>query len=281
MDTVTGWTGESACVLQAALRMSNESFARHLGIGVRTVASWHEKPKLRPRPDMQQLLDAALARADKAASDRFAAEYRRIADQNISHGLSNRDHLASWERDTLRSQVAVRLTQAAGFWSYAHEDDKLDSGGILKLRQLISEEYNLISGEVLDLFVDSDGIAWGDDWRIKIDTALSQTIFFIPIITPRYFIRPECRRELLEFAGKAKSLGVEELLLPILYVTVPGLSPESSDEAVALIARTQYADWRETRLQEAMSSGYRTAVNALAVRLLKSAEQVRERRAEA
>ena len=33
MDLVTGWTGRAACALQAALRMSNEAFAAHLGIG--------------------------------------------------------------------------------------------------------------------------------------------------------------------------------------------------------------------------------------------------------
>ena len=56
MDLVTGWTGRAACALQDALRLSNESFAEHLGIGVRTVASWHQKSGLRPRPEMQQIL---------------------------------------------------------------------------------------------------------------------------------------------------------------------------------------------------------------------------------
>ncbi|MGV9295785.1 hypothetical protein [Amycolatopsis sp. NPDC003676] len=39
--------------------MSDEGFAAHLGIGVRTVASWHQKPDLRPRSEMQQVLDRA------------------------------------------------------------------------------------------------------------------------------------------------------------------------------------------------------------------------------
>jgi hypothetical protein len=115
----------------------------------------------------------------------------------------------------------------AGFLSYAHEDNKLDTGAILELARLIGEEYSLISGEPLELFVDHDSIAWGEEWRKRIDAALTQTTFFIPIVTPRYFTRPECRRELLEFAAKAKSLGVQELLLPILYVEPPEFSAES------------------------------------------------------
>jgi len=72
MDPATGWTGRTACALQAALRLSNETFAEQLGIGVRTVASWHQKPSLRPRPDMQQILDTALDRAPAAVKARFA-----------------------------------------------------------------------------------------------------------------------------------------------------------------------------------------------------------------
>lgn len=138
METVTGWTGKSACTLQAALRMSNEGFAEHLGIGVRTVASWHQKPELRPRPEMQQLLDTAFTRADDDAKERFAvlgggsttnngdtwqaespaddgiltaAEHRLIADQNIGQALSKLDHLADWAPGTARSQVAALLMQ--------------------------------------------------------------------------------------------------------------------------------------------------------------------------
>lgn len=134
---VTGWTGESACALQAALRMSNDAFAAHLDIAVRTVAGWHQKPTLRPRPEMQQLLDTALERAAPAVRERFAvlagvavpvpgsppqpglvahddgaaaaAEHRLISDPDISHALTLLDELAGWEPGTARRQVALRL----------------------------------------------------------------------------------------------------------------------------------------------------------------------------
>lgn len=72
MDVVTGWTGRDACALQSALRMSNQEFAARLGIGLRTVADWHEKPDMRPRPNMQRILDTALTQASAAARERFA-----------------------------------------------------------------------------------------------------------------------------------------------------------------------------------------------------------------
>ena len=72
MDLVNGWTGRSACALQAALRLTNEAFARKLGVAVRTVATWHERPDLTPRAEMQQLLDTLFEQAADTARARFA-----------------------------------------------------------------------------------------------------------------------------------------------------------------------------------------------------------------
>jgi hypothetical protein len=133
---VTDWTGRAACALQAALRMSNDAFAAHLGIGVRTVADWHQKPDLRPRPETQQLLDTALAQATPEVVERFAvltgqappavsarkdeggaaadAEHRLITDENIRGALGRLDQLAGWEPGMARRRVAARLTGLDG-----------------------------------------------------------------------------------------------------------------------------------------------------------------------
>lgn len=71
MEIVDVWTGRTACALQAALRMTNETFAAHLGVAVRTVAKWHAAPDSQPRPEMQQILDTAYERAGDAVRRRF------------------------------------------------------------------------------------------------------------------------------------------------------------------------------------------------------------------
>jgi hypothetical protein len=133
MDLATGWTGRAACALQAALRMSNESFAAHLGIAVRTVADWHKKPELRQKSEMQQLLDTALEQASPAVKARFAAlvgesaerpqpdaerdeaaadaERRLITDPNIGAALDWLDQHAGWPPGTARREVASRLVR--------------------------------------------------------------------------------------------------------------------------------------------------------------------------
>jgi 8-oxo-dGTP diphosphatase len=73
MVVVEKWTGERACLLQAALRATNEGFAHRLGIAVRTVAAWHADPALVPRGEVQAILDTALEQAPDAAIQRFEA----------------------------------------------------------------------------------------------------------------------------------------------------------------------------------------------------------------
>ncbi|OLF10479.1 transcriptional regulator [Actinophytocola xinjiangensis] len=110
------------------MRLSNDAFAKRLGIGVRTVAGWHQKPTLRPQSAMQEILDTALEQASPAVQARFAAltteapapaaaestpdaEHRLGADPNISAALHWLDEHAHWSPGTARREVAARLTQ--------------------------------------------------------------------------------------------------------------------------------------------------------------------------
>jgi TIR domain len=165
----------------------------------------------------------------------------------------------------------------AGFWSYARQDDEAEGSRITQLATLIGEEYALVTAQELRLFLDREDIAWGDQWRRRIDQALAGVTFFIPVVTPRYFQREECRRELLDFAGRAADLGVSELLLPILYADVPGLEEDAADEAMATVARIQYEDWRDLRFEDPRSPAHRTGVHRLVVRLVEIGETIAER----
>jgi hypothetical protein len=166
---------------------------------------------------------------------------------------------------------------AKGFWSYAHADDDSEGGRIRDLAGLIRREYRLLTGQELDLFLDRDAIEWGEHWRERIEVALAGVTFFIPIVTPTYFASEECRKELLKFERTARQLGVEDLLMPIIYVPVPGLEETSSDEAIAAVARAQWEDWTELRLSAFSSSKHRQGVNRLAVRLSEVGEAVARR----
>ncbi|MFM9611520.1 NUDIX domain-containing protein [Streptomyces sp. V2] len=71
MDVVEVWNGHYACVLQAALRMTNEGFAERLGIAPRTVAGWRANPDAVLRGETQQLLDGVYESVPPTVRKRF------------------------------------------------------------------------------------------------------------------------------------------------------------------------------------------------------------------
>lgn len=169
------------------------------------------------------------------------------------------------------------MTELKGFWSYVHSDDETDGGRVSRLAKDVVAEFEMLTGERIDLFLDKDAITWGEDWRSKIDGGLSSVAFFIPVITPRYFMSSECRRELQFFARKAKALGVEELILPLLYVDIPSLHEEiPSDDLVATVKTFQWENWLELRFSDIDSGDYRRGVARLAHRLVDANKRVEE-----
>ena len=160
-----------------------------------------------------------------------------------------------------------------GFWSYVHADDNTDGGRISQLARDVVDEYEMLTGEKIELFLDKDAIEWGDKWRDEIDGGLGTVAFFIPVITPRYVRSVECRREFNAFARRLGERSLKELLLPLHYVDVPGLDPKVSNEEVEdpmlhMVRDFQIKDWRELRHVDSNSREYRQAVTDIAQHLV-------------
>lgn len=153
------------------------------------------------------------------------------------------------------------------FLSYTHEDNARGGGRILALSNAIKDEFALTTGDELEVFVDRDSISWGDRWRDAITSAVGSVPFFIPIVTPKYIRSAECRKELIQFYGQASSQGLDRLLLPIMFIDTPSVVEDSDDEVCAILARSQWVDWRSHRLANANSPEVLRAVNELALRL--------------
>jgi len=134
MEMLDAWTGRTACALQEAFRLSNELFAKKLNVSVRTVAAWHQKPELRPKSGIQQVLDATLEKAPPAVRARFAqlsspseppadatgplredaiaaADRRLGTDPNLGAAIGWLDEHTGWSPGTGRQRVLARLAQ--------------------------------------------------------------------------------------------------------------------------------------------------------------------------
>lgn len=157
---------------------------------------------------------------------------------------------------------------AEAFLSYAHADNDRENGRILRLAKLIENEFETLTGTGIAIFTDSAEIKWGQNFRSRLNEALQSTTFFIPVLTPTYFVREECQKEMRQFVSSARALGLTELLLSIRYIDVPDMVEGSPDELKDIAAQMQYEPWDDLRLEDEDSSTYRKAVNRLAKRLI-------------
>ncbi|QNE17491.1 helix-turn-helix transcriptional regulator [Kribbella qitaiheensis] len=73
MTVIDQWTGRHAHALRAAMRLTNEAFAEHLGVAPRTIAKWRERPEMVPSPQLQEALDTSLNLITEETHARFLA----------------------------------------------------------------------------------------------------------------------------------------------------------------------------------------------------------------
>lgn len=105
MDAVASWDGGKADALRRALRMTNEQFAEHLGVAVRTVAYWRKTPEMAPLPATQEILDAALAKASAQAR----AQFWLLLDEGSDEPGNHRQSSPWWKFAVFRLGLAIPM----------------------------------------------------------------------------------------------------------------------------------------------------------------------------
>jgi hypothetical protein len=109
MTVVDQWTGRHARALQAAMRLTNEAFAEHLGVSARTVAKWRERPEMIPSPQLQEALDTSLKLAAADTKVRFTSNLGAASDEQLRLDESVISELNAAVGDLAR--VLARITQ--------------------------------------------------------------------------------------------------------------------------------------------------------------------------
>jgi CheY-like chemotaxis protein len=134
------------------------------------------------------------------------------------------------------------------YLSYTRLDDEYFGGAITSLRRLLELGVQVVTGDkTFNIFQDVDGIEFGQKWKKRLTQAISTSRFLIPIVTPLFFKSDPCRDELKQFMQHEASLGRDDLILPVYFVTAPVLErPELlKDDALASeIGSRQRYDWR-------------------------------------
>jgi chemotaxis protein histidine kinase CheA len=158
------------------------------------------------------------------------------------------------------------LPDLVGFFSYSREDDQGSRGGLSELRDAIQTELSAQLGRSqLDfrIWQDKAAISLGTLWEKQIKQGIDQSVFFIPIVTPRALRSQNCALEFQSFLARESELGRDDLVFPILYIPVPALEDEKlwrQDPVLNIVGTRQYLDWRELRHHDPRSTEVRLRI---------------------
>lgn len=120
--------------------------------------------------------------------------------------------------------------EPAAFLSYVRADDQHEGGLISQFRERLSAEVRMQIGQDFPIFQDRSDIAWGQNWRTRIDETLDTVTLLIPVMTPGFFASTPCREEVARFLERERQLGRSDLILPVYYVGAPQLDDSALRE---------------------------------------------------
>lgn len=160
----------------------------------------------------------------------------------------------------------AELPEIVGFFSYSREDDEAYKGRLSALREAIQQELGAQLGRskaTFRLWQDKAAIAPGKLWETEINNAVTQSAFFIPIVTPRMVNSRYCQFEFDAFQTREKGLSRSDLIFPILYVPVAALQDEvqwRDHPVLSVIGKRQYVDWQLFRYSDVQSPAQLEAI---------------------
>ena len=168
------------------------------------------------------------------------------------------------------------LTEIVGFFSYSRDDDEAFQGTLSALRDGIQRELAAQLGRskrTFRLWQDQVAIAPGKFWESEIKKAVEESVFFIPIVTPRAVNSKYCKFEFESFLAREKALFRDDLVFPILYIPVAVLEDESKwrgDLVLSTIGARQYVDWRPLRHLDVQTTAVREKIEGFCRQIVKA-----------
>jgi len=151
------------------------------------------------------------------------------------------------------------VTAPVAFFSFTHNDNTALGGKLERLRERLEQIIRTHTGLAeFQVFIDKDrdnGIAWGQKWAERINEALHQSVFLIPIVSPTYLKRDWCRHEFTEFLNVEVRLlrgrpgsPAEGLIHPILILDEPLLRDKehcAKDIVSKTLVERQWIDFQD------------------------------------
>ncbi len=142
------------------------------------------------------------------------------------------------------------------FISYAHRDNRGNPGDAVSvlqaLKQAIKREYHAVTGRDVSIFLDTEAITTGSDWRGRILEGLKQSKMLLACVSENYFRSEYCRLEWEHYIQTELAQAIPgEGITPIYIVRCPEFDSRTLDARLQRWARDltrrqvdrQWLDW--------------------------------------
>ena len=126
------------------------------------------------------------------------------------------------------------------------------------------------------LWQDKEAIAPGKLWESEIKNAVEQSVFFIPLVTPRMVNSQYCQFEFDSFLRREHALGRNDLVFPILYLPVAALANETkwrNHPVLSPIATRQYIGWQNFRYVDVPTPAMREEIARFCRKIVEALDQ--------
>ena len=120
------------------------------------------------------------------------------------------------------------MSEFIAFLSYSHSNNVHCDGRIVEIANAIQSEVRTLEGnDEFRLLVDREALEWGQFWKTCIDEGVDGSAIFIPVLSPHYLSRDECKREFSRFLEREPALrktcqipDKESLILPLQFCDI-------------------------------------------------------------
>ncbi len=148
----------------------------------------------------------------------------------------------------MSSLVKFSGSNLVGFSSYSREDDEGFNDALFEFADRNQRYLGALLGRTLN-----DFRIWQDTechpsramWKKTLEKGIAESVFFVPIVTPRAVKSQHCATEFALFLAREAELGRDDRFFPILYLPVPELDDDAlcrDDPVLKIIRERQYFD---------------------------------------
>jgi hypothetical protein len=160
------------------------------------------------------------------------------------------------------------MADVAVFISYSHHDNEASYDRITKIASDTRRAYKSLSGLEVSLFIDTESINLGEQWRDRIRSGLTNASILLAFISPLYLSSAPCREEFQGFVWTASEADSRKLIIPLLFTPKENIEERfQHDELWAQVEELQYLEVHELRRNDPGSAQWMEKVEIIAERM--------------